>query len=90
MKEVCENDLSYLKAKDLRFGSYTGQTRCLRKEAVKLWGEKEVASLADFDIEKKFEEAGYIPVVINHIGNNEEYVYLVKKEQLAFAIRLSR
>ena len=90
MKEVCENDLSYLKTKDLRFGGYAGQTRCLRKEAIKLWGEKEVASLADFDIEKKFKDAGYIPVVINHDGNNEEDIYLIKKEQLAFAICLSR
>lgn len=90
MKEVCENDLSYLEAKDLRFGCYSGQTRCLRQHAINLWGEKEVASLADFDIEEKFKEEGYIPVVINHSGNNEEYVYLVKREQLAFAIRLSR
>lgn len=90
MTEVCENDLSYLKAKDLRFGCYTGQTRCLRKEAIKLWGEKEIASLPDFDIENKFKDEGYIPVVVNHAGNNEEEVYLIKKEQLAFAICLSR
>ena len=90
MKEVCENNLTYLEAKDLRFGGYAGQTRCLRKEAIKLWGEKEVASLADFDIENKFKKAGYIPVVVNHAGNNEEEIYLVKKEHLAFAICLSR
>lgn len=90
MKEVCENDLSYLKEKDLQFGCYTGQARCLRQHAINLWGEKEVASLTDFDMEKKFKEAGYIPVVINHAGNNEGYVYLIKKEHLAFAICLSR
>lgn len=90
MKEVCENNLSYLESKDLRFGGYAGQTRCLRKEAIKLWGEKEIASLTDFDIENKFKKAGYIPVVINHDGNNEEEVYLIKKEQLAVAICLSR
>ena len=90
MKEACENDLSYLNTKDLRFGGYAGQTRCLRKEAIKLWGEKEVASLADFDIENKFKKAGYIPVIVNHDGNNEEDIYLVKQEQLAFAILLSR
>lgn len=90
MKKVCENNLSYLEAKDLRFGGYAGQTRCLRKEAIKLWGEKEIASLPDFDIENKFKKAGYIPVVINHEGNNEEEIYLVKKEVLACAICLSR
>lgn len=90
MKEVCENDLSYLKVKDLRFSGYAGQTRCLRKEAIKLWGEKEVAPLADFEIENKFKNAGYIPVVINYDGDNDEEIYLVKKEQLAFAICLSR
>lgn len=90
MKEVCENNLSYLESKDLRFGGYAGQTRCLRKAAINLWGEKEVASLADFDIENKFKKAGYIPVVVNHDGNNEEEIYLVKKEHLAFAICLSR
>ena len=90
MKKVCENNLSYLEAKDLRFGGYAGQTRCLRQHAINLWGEKEVASLADFDIENKFKKAGYIPVIVNHDGNNEEEIYLVKKEQLAFAICLSR
>lgn len=90
MKEVCENDLSYLGTKNLRFGGYAGQTRCLRKEAIKLWGEKEVAPLPDFDVEKKFKEAGYIPVVINHDRNNDEEIYLIKKEHLAFAICLSR
>lgn len=90
MKEVCENNLTYLEAKDLRFGGYAGQTRCLRQHAIRLWGEKEVASLADFDIENKFKKAGYIPLVVNHDGNNEEEIYLVKKEQLAFAICLSR
>lgn len=89
MKEVL-NNLSYLDAKDLRFGGYAGQTRCLRQHAIRLWGEKEVASLADFDIENKFKKAGYIPLVVNHDGNNEEEIYLVKKEQLAFAICLSR
>lgn len=90
MKEVYENDLSYLKVKDLRFGGYAGQTRCLRKQAINLWGEKDIAFMTDFDIENKFKNEGYIPVVINHNGNNEEYIYLVKKEQLAFAICLSR
>lgn len=90
MKEICENNLSYLETKDLRFSSYAGQTRCLRKEAIKLWGEKDIASITDSDIEYKFEKAGYVPVIINHDGNNEEDIYLVKKEWLAFAIRLSR
>lgn len=90
MKEVCENDLSYLKAKDLRFSGYAGQIRCLRKEAIKLWGEKEVAALADFEIENKFKKAGYVPIVINYDGDNDEEIYLVKKEQLEFAICLSR
>ena len=88
MKEVCENDLSYLEAKDLRFGGYAGQTRDLRKHAINLWGEKEIASMTDFDIENKFKKAGYVPVVVNHDGNNEEDIYLVKKEQLAFALCL--
>ena len=90
MSEVCENDLSYLKEKDIRFGRYMGQTRCLRKEAINLWGEKDIASLTDFDIENKFKNEGYIPVVIYHDGNNEEKIYLVKREYLAFAICLSR
>lgn len=90
MKEVCENNLSYLEAKDLRFGGYAGQTRCLRQHAINLWGEKEIASLPDFDIENKFKKAGYIPVIVNHDGNNEEEIYLVKKDQLAFALCLSR
>lgn len=90
MTKVCENDLTYLETKDLRFGGYAGQTRCLRLHAINLWGEREVASLADFDIENKFKKAGYIPVLINHEGNNEEEIYLIKKEQLAFAKCLSR
>lgn len=90
MKEVCENNLTYLDAKDLRFGGYAGQTRCLRQHAIDLWGEKEIASLPDFDIENKFKKAGYIPVIVNHEGNNEETIYLIKKEQLAFAKCLSR
>lgn len=90
MKEVCENDLSYLGTKNLRFGGYAGQTRCLRKQAINLWGEKEIASLTDSDIEDKFEIAGYVPVVINYDGNNDENIYLIKKEHLAFAICLSR
>lgn len=90
MKEVCENDLSYLEAKGLRFGGHTGQARCLRKEAIKLWGEKAVASLTDFDIENKFKKAGYIPLIVNYDGNNGEEIYLVKKEHLAFAMCLSR
>lgn len=90
MSEAMENDLEYLKGKTFIFGSYTGQRRCLRRVAVDLWGEKEVSLMADFDIETKFLKLGYIPMVVNFDGNNQEEVYLIKKDHLSFAKCLSR
>lgn len=90
MSKVLENDLEYLNQKNFDFGGYAGQRRCLRRVAVELWGEKEVSLMADFDIEIKFLKQGYIPIVVNFEGNNQEDIYLIKKEQLSFAKCLSR
>jgi hypothetical protein len=85
-----ENNLEYLNGKTFIFGGYAGQRRCLRKVAVDLWGEKEVSLMTDFDIETKFLKLGYIPIVINFEGNNQEYIYLIEKEKLSFTKCLSR
>lgn len=89
-KAVEENNLEYLNGKTFDFGCYAGQSRCLRRIAVDLWGEKEVSLMADFDIKTKFLKLGYIPIVVNFEGNNQEDIYLIKKEQLGFAKCLSR
>lgn len=85
-----ENNLKYLDGKTFKFGMYTGQSRCLRRVAVDLWGDKEVSLMTDFDIETKFLKLGYIPIVVNFEGHNEDNIYLIKKEQLSFAKCLSR
>lgn len=90
MTKTMENDLEYLNGKTFNFGGYAGQRRCLRRIAVDLWGEKEASLMTDFDIENKFLKLGYIPIVVNFDGNNEEDIYLIKKEQLSFAKCLSR
>lgn len=89
-KTTEENNLEYLNGKTFSFGCYSGQSRCLRRIAVDLWGEKEVSLMADFDIEEKFLEQGYIPIVVNFEGKKDEYIYLIKKEVLGFAKCLSR
>lgn len=46
--------------------------------------------MTDFDIENKLIKLGYIPIIVNFEGRNEENVYIIKKEQLSFAMCLSR
>lgn len=85
-----ENNLEYLKGKDFNFCHYAGQRRNLREYAIDLWGAEEVAYMSDYDIESKFIKLDYIPVVVNFDGNNQEDIYLIKKEQLSFVRCLSR
>lgn len=90
MSETMENNLEYLNKKTFNFGGYAGQRRCLRRVAVDLWGDKEVSLMTDSDIETKFLKLGYIPMVVNFDGNNQEDIYLIKKDHLSFAKCLSR
>lgn len=90
MTTIMENNLEYLKGKNFDFGGYAGQRRCLRRHAVDLWGAEEVAAMTDFDLEHKFVQLGYIPIVVNFDGNKEEDIYLIKKEVLSFAKCLAR
>jgi len=85
-----ENNLEYLNGKTFNFGGYAGQSRDLREYAIDLWGAEEVAHMSDYNIETKFLKLGYIPVVVNFDGNNQEDIYLIKKEQLSFVKCLSR
>lgn len=90
MAKTIENNLEYLKGKDFNFCQYAGQRRCLRRVAVDLWGEKEVSLMSDYDIENKFIKLGYIPIIVNFEGNNQEDIYIIKKETLSFSKCLSR
>jgi len=90
MSKIMENNLEYLNGKTFNFCSYAGQRKCLRRIAVDLWGDKEASLMSDFDIETKFLKLGYIPIVVNFDGNNQEDIYLIKKKELSFAKCLSR
>lgn len=76
-------DDNFLTAKDLSYTCYTGQQRGLRKLAVEKFGSADVALLADFEIEKKFKDAGLIPMCIHYeSGSNAEMIYLVPIQDL--------
>lgn len=89
--KVEENDLTYLEHVKFSYGMYTGQTRCLREYAIKEYGAEMVACMTDEDLERKFTQEGYVPVVVNTFeGADQEGVFLVKKDTLAFSKKLSR
>ena len=91
VRQVEENDLTYLKGLHFNFGIYVGQARCLRKVAIEIFGEEVVAGLTDQEVKKKIIDLDFVPVVIKtNNGVDEDNIYLIKKDILSFSKRLFR
>lgn len=89
IRELMEKN--FLNNKNFSYGSYTGQTKCLRKLAIEKFGANEVAMMSDWQIEKEFKKLGLVPVcVCFENGCDHEMIYLIPIEKLDELETLSR
>lgn len=84
------NEFENAKLKDLSFGGYHGQSVDLRTFGIELFGAEEVAKMSDEMLEHNIIEKGYVPMLLNHYGNNEETVYLIEADYLNKCRKLER
>ena len=85
-------ELNLLTYRDLSFGNRTGHDSCLRSYALKEFKIKvdTLALKTDDEIKELFIEKGFLPVVINGHNEDNETVYLIKRDILEEAIKLTR
>ena len=94
IKELIEDFL--LDNKDFSYGGYAGMARGLRKLAIKVFEEKgidvrAVAEMNDWEIEKYFQDEGFVPLMINYKNKPDyEQIWLIPIEDLVKYDHISR
>lgn len=85
-------DLSSITYRKVSFGHRTGHDACLRSCAMKELKIKpeELALKTDYEIKELFIDKGFLPVVISGYSEDDETVYLIKKDILEKSIKLIR
>lgn len=94
IKELIEDFL--LDNKDFGYGSYTGMARGLRALIIKKFEEKGidirvVAEMNDWEIEKYFQDEGFVPLMVNYKDSADyEQIWLIPIEELVKYDHVSR
>lgn len=94
IKKLIEDFL--LDNKDFSYGGYTGMARGLRSLAIKKFEEKgidirAVAEMNDWEIERYFQDEGFVPVMVNYKDSADyEQIWLIPIEELAKYDHVSR